>query len=151
MLNLNLPPCEIKIKKTEKGLRIFDSLRAKFVALTPEEWVRQNFVCYLINHKQYPPMLIANEMQIKVNSRIKRCDSVVYDNRMNPLVILEYKAPDVSITEQVFDQIVRYNYVLKVPYLIVSNGLRHYCCQVDYENQTTIYLQDIPVYGNLCK
>ncbi|MFT4073279.1 MAG: type I restriction enzyme HsdR N-terminal domain-containing protein [Dysgonamonadaceae bacterium] len=149
MLNLNLPPCEIKIKKTEKGLRIFDSLRAKFVALTPEEWVRQNFVCYLINHKQYPPMLIANEMQIKVNSRIKRCDSVVYDNRMNPLVILEYKAPDVSITEQVFDQIVRYNYVLKVPYLIVSNGLRHYCCQVDYENQTTTYLQDIPVYGEL--
>lgn len=149
MLNLNLPPCEIKIKKTEKGLRIFDSLRAKFVALTPEEWVRQNFVCYLINHKQYPPMLIANEMQIKVNSRIKRCDSVVYDNRMNPLVILEYKAPDVSITKQVFDQIVRYNYVLKVPYLIVSNGLRHYCCQVDYENQTTTYLQDIPVYGEL--
>lgn len=149
MLNLNLPPCEIKIKKTEKGLRIFDSLRAKFVALTPEEWVRQNFVCYLINHKQYPPMLIANEMQIKVNSRIKRCDSVVYDNRMNPLVILEYKAPDVSITKQVFDQIVRYNYVLKVPYLIVSNGLRHYCCQVDYENQTTTYLQDIPVYGDL--
>lgn len=92
MLELNLPPCEINIKKDGENLIVFDRLRAKYVALTPEEWVRQNFINYLIGHKGYPPMLIANEMQIKLGKRTKRCDSVVYDNQLHPLAIVEYKA-----------------------------------------------------------
>ncbi len=151
MLDLNLPPCDIKIKKENDVLIVFDRLRAKYVALTPEEWVRQNFINFLIEHRNYPPMLIANEMQIKQGKRIRRCDSVVYDNQLNPLVIIEYKAPDVAITQKVFEQIARYNYVLKVPYLIVSNGLSHYCCHVDYENQSIAYLPDIPKYEELKK
>jgi hypothetical protein len=149
MLDLNLPPCEINIKKDGQNLIVFDRLRAKYVALTPEEWVRQNFVNYLIAYKKYPPMLIANEMQIKLGRRIKRCDSVVYDNQLQPLVIVEYKAPEVSITQKVFEQIARYNYVLKVPYLIVSNGMNHYCCQIDYEKQSIAYLEEIPSYEEL--
>jgi type I site-specific restriction endonuclease len=149
MLDLNLPPCEINIKKEGENLIIFDRLRAKYVALTPEEWVRQNFINYLIEHKKYPPMLISNEMQIKVGKRIKRCDSVVYDNQLQPLAIVEYKAPSVSIAQKVFEQIARYNYVLKVPYLIVSNGLEHYCCRVDYHEQSIVYLREIPSYMEL--
>jgi type I site-specific restriction endonuclease len=151
MLNLNLPPADIKIKKNGDQLTVFDPLRAKYVALTPEEWVRQNFVNYLVKHKHYPPMLIANEMQIKLNHRVKRCDSVVYDNTLAPLVIVEYKAPEVMITQKTFEQIVRYNYVLKVPYLIVSNGLTHFCCQVDYVRQSIVYLPDIPTYSELTR
>lgn len=149
MFELNLPPCEINIKKDGENLTVFDRLRAKYVVLTPEEWVRQNFINYLIGHKGYPPMLIANEMQIKLGRRVKRCDSVVYNRQLQPLAIVEYKAPDVGITQKVFEQIARYNYVLKVPYLIVSNGMSHYCCEVDYNKQAIVYLQEIPSYEEL--
>lgn len=150
MLELNLPPYSPKIKKTDK-LYIWDQIRTKYVALTPEEWVRQHFINYLITEKQYPASLIANETQISLNKQRKRCDSVVYDNKLNPLVIVEYKSPDVKITQEVFDQIARYNIVLKVKYLIVSNGLEHYCCSIDYENLSFEYLPDIPLYSTLEK
>lgn len=149
MLNLNLPPFDIKVKKIDGRLSVFDKVRRKYVALTPEEWVRQHFINYLVFEKGYPESLIANEIQINLNQQKKRCDTVVYDRDAIPLVIIEYKAPEVGITQNVFDQIVQYNIVLKVRYLIVSNGLNHYCCKVDYENHTFAYLPDIPSYDEL--
>ena len=149
MLKLNLPPFAINIKKTGGKYYAFDRLRRKFVALTPEEWVRQHFINLLIEHKGYPESLIANEIQIELNKQKKRCDSVIYNRELSPLVIIEYKAPEVNITQDVFDQIVRYNIVLRVQYLIVSNGLSHYCCKINYDNQTFEYLKDIPQYSEL--
>lgn len=149
MLELNLPSFDINVKKIGGKLSILDPLRRKFVALTPEEWVRQHFVNFLLREKGYPAALIANEIQIDLNKMKKRCDSVVYNRDLSPLMIIEYKAPDVDITQQVFDQIVRYNIVLKVKYLIVSNGLNHYCCIMNYEKQSFNYLSDIPNYTDL--
>ena len=149
MLELNLPPFAINIKKIDGKLSVFDRLRRKFVALTPEEWVRQHFINYLVEEKAYPESLIANEIQINLNNQKKRCDSVVYSREPSPLVIIEYKSPDVNINQDVFDQIVRYNIVLRVQYLIVSNGLSHYCCRIDYENQSFEYLPNIPDYNEL--
>lgn len=149
MLDLNLPPFDIKVKKVNGKLVVFDQLRRKFIALTPEEWVRQHFINYLTTEKGYSPSLIANEIQINLNNQKRRCDSVVYDKELQPIVIVEYKAPDVDITQGVFDQIVRYNIVLKVKYLIVSNGINHYCCKIDYTTQSFEYLSDIPHYTDL--
>lgn len=149
MFDLNLPSFDINIKKTAGKLVVFDSLRRRYVALTPEEWVRQHFVNYLVTQKSYPSSLIANEIQINLNNQKRRCDSVVYNRELSPLVILEYKSPDVVITQAVFDQIVRYNIVLRVKYLIVSNGLHHYCCRIDYDTQSFCYLPDIPIYTDL--
>lgn len=121
------------------------------MALTPEEWVRQHFVYYLISERNYPGSLIANETGIKLHSLLRRCDTVVYNRLLEPLMVIEYKRPTVPITQEVFDQITRYNSVLKVPYMIVSNGLVHHCCQMDYEAQTYHYLTDIPSYEEICE
>ena len=149
MFELNLPDYDIKTKIVGKRPLIWDRLRKKYVALTPEEWVRQHFINYLIEYKSYPEVLIANEIQIELNRQKKRCDSVVYNADIIPLAIIEYKSPDVKITQSVFDQIVRYNIVLKVQYLIVSNGLEHYCCKMNYETQSYDYLAEIPNYQTL--
>ncbi len=149
MYALNLPSFDAKIRKKGAGFEIFDSLRRKYVALTPEEWVRQHFVHYLIAKKKYPASRIANEAGIKLNSLVRRCDTVVYNNQLEPLVIVEYKEPNVTITQQVFDQVGRYNSVLRVQYIIVSNGLQHYCYRMDYDTQTYTFLTDIPVYAEL--
>lgn len=130
-------------------MEIFDPLRRKYVSMTPEEWVRQHFVHYLISEKGYPASLMANEAMIKLNSLTKRCDTVVYNNRLEPLVICEFKKPEVEITQQVFDQVVRYNIVLKVMYLVVSNGMSHYCCKMNYNDMSVEYLREIPKYGQL--
>lgn len=148
---LNLPSFDAKIRKSDAGFLILDILRRKYISLTPEEWVRQHFVHYLISEKNYPASLMANEAGIKLNSLTRRCDTVVYNNRLEPLMIIEYKEPNVSISQEVFDQIARYNIVLRVKYLIVSNGLNHYCCKMDYENQTFRYLSDIPDYATITK
>jgi len=149
MLELNLPKANIKIAKRNGKAMIFDDLRKKFVSLTPEEWVRQHFVNYLITEKEYPASLIANEVGIKLNNTLKRCDTVVYDKYLEPALIVEYKAPTVEINENVFNQIVRYNMVLKVKHLIVSNGLKHYCCSIDYEKQTYSFINSIPDYSSI--
>ena len=149
MLKLNLPEYQFNIKKQGKHLAIFDSLRRKFVALTPEEWVRQNFVAFLINEKHYPQGLMANEIEINQNGIKRRCDSLVADAQGAPVMIVEYKAPHINITQKVFDQIVRYNMVLKSKYLTVSNGMTHYCCIIDYENSTYSFMNDIPDYEEL--
>lgn len=151
MYALHLPSFDAKIQKTDNGLEILDPLRRKYVALTPEEWVRQHFVNYLISEKKYPASLMANEAGIKLNSLNRRCDTIVYNNRLEPLMIIEYKKPNVEISQQVFDQIVRYNIVLKVRYLIVSNGINHYCCQMNYESQSVEYLTEIPDYNTISK
>ncbi|NDW10379.1 type I restriction enzyme HsdR N-terminal domain-containing protein [Dysgonomonas sp. 520] len=146
MLELNLPPFPVKTKMIDQKPFIWDRIRKKYIALTPEEWVRQHFVNYLIEYKSYPESLMANEKQVLLNSQKKRCDSVVYNRELKPLLVVEYKSPDVKITQDVFDQIVRYNMVLKVAYLVVSNGLQHYCCSIDYDTQSYNYLPDIPAY-----
>lgn len=146
---LNLPPYQAKIKVAGGKSKIFDILRRRFVALTPEEWVRQNFINFLINHKGYSSTLMNNEVMLTLNNMTRRCDSVLYDHKMSPRMIMEYKAPHIEITQKVFDQICRYNMVLHVEYLIVSNGLDHYCCKMDYDTQTYVFLEDIPSYEEL--
>lgn len=136
MLSLNLPTFAAKVKEKDGKHIIFDPVRRKFVALTPEEWVRQHFVNYLITDKGYPKELLANEVPLKLNGTSKRCDTVAYNRFLTPLMIVEYKAPHIEITSSVFDQIVRYNMVLHVRYLAVSNGISHFCCKIDYKNLT---------------
>ena len=128
---------------------IYDTLRRKYVKLTPEEWVRQHFVHMLVERKGYPGALMANEVALKVGEKQLRADTVLYDSRLRPRMIVEYKAPHVAITQAVFDQIATYNLLLRVDYLVVSNGLSHYCCRMDYESRQYRYLQDIPLYAEL--
>lgn len=149
MLLLNLPKYETKICERDGKLQIFDPLRKCHVALTPEEWVRQHFVNFLIESRGFPAALMANEVAITVNGMKRRCDTVVYDKQLQPRVIVEYKAPTVKITKEVFAQISRYNLTLKVDYLIVSNGLQHYCCRMDYPNNSYSFLQEIPEYTKI--
>ena len=146
MQTLNLPKTDLKIITKDGKLQVFDILRQKYVALTPEEWVRQQFVHYLIQHKGYPAECIGNEVSITLNGTKKRCDSVVYGCNAQPTMIVEYKSPNVDITQDVFEQISRYNVKLRVKWLIVSNGLQHYCCRIDYENGTYQFVEDIPTY-----
>ena len=149
MLKLNLPTYSFKIKSIGEKKQIFDEIRKKYVALTPEEWVRQNFIRYLIHEKQFPASLIAIEMALQYNRMKKRGDVVVYDTSGKPVVIVECKAPDVKITQNAFDQVARYNMTLKVKYLVVTNGLIHYCCSMDYEKKSYEFLNEIPLYKNI--
>ena len=143
---LNIPTYSPDIIDDGTSIKIYDCLREKYVALTPEEWVRQNFVNYLINNKGYPKNLLANEVNLTLNGMQRRCDTVLYDIHICPRMIIEYKRTDVNITQKIFDQICRYNMVMHVDYLIVSNGMTHYCCKIDYEKQTYEFLEDIPDY-----
>lgn len=149
MLALNLPHYSCKITGKEGKRYIFDVLRKKYVCLTPEEWVRQHFVHYLLDYKRYPQGLLANEVQIKLNGTQKRCDTVLYDRNLNARMIIEYKAPHIEITQAVFDQITRYNMKLRVEYLVVSNGINHYCCHIDYATNRYTFLVEIPDYKDL--
>lgn len=151
MSALNLPTFDKKIIEKDGKSSIFDVIRRQYVALTPEEWVRQHFVHFLITHKGFPKSLMANEVQLKLNGMSRRCDTVVYDRTLRPRIIVEYKAPTVNITQQVFDQICRYNMVLQVDYLIVSNGLTHYCCKIDYNKNAYAFLKEIPEYNQIVK
>lgn len=149
MFDLNLPQYTFKTKRENDSISIFDRCRQKYVALTPEEWVRQNMVEYIIQAKKFPPARIANEVTVVINGMNKRSDSVIYDKEMRPRIILEYKAPSVKITQKVFDQIATYNFELDVDLLIVSNGLEHYCCKMDKENKKYYFLKEIPDYQQL--
>lgn len=150
MLKLNLPDFQFNIKKEKNDFFIFDDLRRRFVALTPEEWVRQNFVRFLIEYKKFPSALMGNEVSLVQNGIRRRCDTLVSDRHGCPLAIVEYKASTVRLTQAVFDQIVRYNMVLRAKYLIVSNGLEHYCCSIDYNNNSYAFLKTIPDYDEIC-
>ena len=150
MVKLNLPEYEYSVKKRDDGSwAIWDRLRERWVSLTPEEWVRQHFVEWLIGEKQFPAALMGNEVSLMQNGISRRCDTVVADRTGAPLVIVEYKAPHINVTQKTFDQIVRYNMVLHARYLIVSNGLKHYCCQINYESSSYSFLEEIPCYRDL--
>ncbi len=149
MIQLTLPPYQIRVKETHGRKQIFDILRRKYVALTPEEWVRQHFIHYLVEHKNYPSSLLANEVSLQIGEKRMRADSVLYDNQLHPRMIIEYKAPNITLTQKVFDQITVYNLLLHVDYLIVSNGMTTYICKMDYEKQTYKFLEAIPDYENI--
>ena len=151
MQNLNLPDYAFRTKKEEGKTLIFDSIRKKFVVLTPEEWVRQNFIQFLMHEKKYPETLMAVEKQIMVNGKQRRFDLLTYLRNGQPLLIAEFKAPGVKITQDAFDQVVRYNMVLKVERIIVSNGLQHFACEIDYEKNSYSYLSEIPEFRERCK
>jgi len=149
MQKLNLPEYSFRIKTKEGKDFIFDALRKKFVRLTPEEWVRQNFVQFLISEKKYSVSLIAVEVVVKVNNNPQRADLVVFDRSGNPVLVAEFKAPEVKISQQTFDQIVRYNMQLKVKFLIVSNGLEHFCCSINYMDNSYAFLPEIPDFSDV--
>lgn len=147
---LNLPDATLKLSHgKDGGVTVFDPLRRRRVHLTPEEWVRQHFTFFLIHHKGYPAGLLGNEVTVELNGMNKRCDTVLYDLNRQPRMIIEYKAPTVALTQRVFDQIWRYNTVLRVEWLIVSNGMQHVVCQLDRTKGTYEFLPQVPDYGEL--
>ncbi len=148
-MQLNLPPFDMKLSGTRERMKVFDILRRRYVALTPEEWVRQHFVNYLINHLGYPAPLLANEVQLTVGEKHLRADTVLFSRDMRPRMIVEYKAPSVAITPDVFNQIAVYNTLLHVDYLVVSNGVEHYCRRIDYTTGQAVSLDNIPTYDML--
>ena len=149
MNELNLPAYDVKVRGTQEQPEIFDFLRLRYVALTPEEWVRQHFTHWLIEHKGYPKGLVGNEIELRVGDKRLRCDSVVYDSAAQPVMIVEYKAPTVPLTQRVFHQIAAYNLLLHVDFLVVSNGLQHVCCRMDYEKGSYTFLEEVPDYTTL--
>lgn len=147
---LNLPAAELNLTQGEDGsVKVFDPLRRRRVRLTPEEWVRQHFTSYLIHTKGYPAGLLGNEVTVELNGMNKRCDTVLYDVERQPRMIVEYKAPTVALTQRVFDQVWRYNTVLRVEWLIVSNGLQHIICRLNKETGTYEFLPQVPAYAAL--
>ena len=149
-MQLNLPIYHFKTRQNENGTNeIFDPLRKKYLINTPEEWVRLHFIQFLIHEKNYPESLVSIERGFIVNKMKKRFDAVVFDNMGKPKVLIEFKAPDVKINQKVFDQISNYNVQLKVKYLIVSNGLRHYCCKFDDHLKKWTFLTAIPDFQDI--
>ena len=143
---LNLPNAALKIKLVEETTQVFDEVRKKYFKLTPEECVRQNFIQYSNREKNYPFGLMHVEKKVQYNSLKTRADIVIYNREGMPIVIVECKAPNVKIIQDAFNQIAKYNYKLIVKYLVVTNGMQHFCCEMDYKNNKINFLQDIPDY-----
>jgi hypothetical protein len=154
-MKLNLPEYHFNIRTNQAGKNeIFDDFRKKFVIVTPEEWVRQNFLRYLKEEKQYPAMLMSIEKGIIVNNMKKRFDAVIHNRNGKAIMLIEFKSPSVKLSQKVMDQVSRYNLSLNVNYLIISNGLVHYCCYVDQKTGSTSYFDEIPNFdmiNNLIK
>ncbi|MEN8137977.1 MAG: type I restriction enzyme HsdR N-terminal domain-containing protein [Bacteroidota bacterium] len=148
MTQLNLPKYNHRLKREDNTVYIFDTIRKKYLVLTPEEWVRQNFVHFLIEEKGYPNSHFSIEKGIKVSNTQKRVDIVVYNRDRQIEVLVECKAPEVKITQNTFDQIARYNMTLDAKYLVVTNGINHYFAQLDYKNKKYIFLKELPSYPN---
>ncbi|GAA4757405.1 MULTISPECIES: type I restriction enzyme HsdR N-terminal domain-containing protein [Flavobacterium] len=146
MQQLNFPSYSFRFKNNENKVAIFDEIRKKFMILTPEEWVRQNVVRFLLEEKKYSKSYINVEKLIKINDLNKRYDIVVFQPNGEIFLLIECKAPEVQITQQTFDQIARYNLVLNAQYLMVTNGLNHYFCQMDFENEKYNFLKELPDY-----
>lgn len=150
MKELNLPAYSFRFKSGDNGKAlIFDDIRRKFVMLTPEEWVRQHFIQYLVNEKSYPAGLIGVEVLFRMNKLVRRADILVYDKHARPVLIVECKAPQVKISPSVFDQIVTYNINFRLRYIVVTNGMQHYACSTDLEQGKWAFLDSIPPYGSL--
>ena len=147
MQPLNLPTYKFKIKSNENKYSIFDIVRKKYVILTPEEWVRQHIIHYLIEEKKYPISLMAIEKKVTINKLTKRTDILIFNTKGLPHIIVECKAPSVNINQNAFDQIARYNLKLNATYLIVTNGLKHYYCKMDFINEEYVFLKTIPNYN----
>lgn len=143
---LSLPIYKLKMKSEGEKTYIFDVVRKKYLLLTNEEWVRQNFIHYLNKEKKYPLGLMGVEQMVKYNSLKTRADIVMYNTEGKANIIVECKAPDVKITQDTFNQIAKYNSQLKVKYLLVTNGMNHYCCKMDYESNRITFLEEIPSY-----
>lgn len=146
MIKLNFPVYSFRFKNSENKVAIFDEIRKKFILLTPEEWVRQHTVQFLLQDKKFPKSYINVEKLIKINDLSKRYDVVVFQPNGDIFLLIECKAPEVPISQNTFDQIARYNLVLKAKYLMVTNGLNHYFCQMDFENEKYIFLNELPAY-----
>ncbi len=146
MQKLNFPEYSFRFKNSENKVLIFDEIRKKFVVLTPEEWVRQHVVKFLLEEKKYPKSYINVEKNIKINGLTKRYDIVVFNPDGSIFLLVECKAQEVSITQNVFDQIARYNLKLNAQYLMVTNGLNNYFCQMDFENEKYIFLKELPPF-----
>ncbi|WP_158978367.1 type I restriction enzyme HsdR N-terminal domain-containing protein [Cellulophaga sp. L1A9] len=144
---LNFPAYDFRFKNSENKVYIFDVVRKKFVVLQPEEWVRQHIVHYIITEKKYPLSLVNVEKQLKVNGLVKRYDVVIFNSDGTIKVLVECKAPEISITQTVFDQIARYNMQLQAEYLMVSNGLSHFYCEMDFQEEKYSFLRDIPEFS----
>lgn len=150
MFELNLPLTQLRTKEEDSKLRVFDVFRNKFVLLTPEEWVRQQLLHFLINNYDYPQNLIAVEKSIVVNKQLRRYDAVIYSKANEPIMIIECKAPTVKLTSSVFDQIISYNQCLDVEYLLITNGMNHYC--IHYTRAMARiwnFMEEIPNYNAL--
>jgi len=141
-----LPNVALKTKSVEGTIQVFDVIRKKYFVLTPEEWVRQHFIHYLNNEKNYPMGLMGVEKMIKYNALKTRADIVLYTREGKAKMIVECKAPNIKITQDTFNQIAKYNFKLKVEYLVVTNGIQHFCCRMDYENNSISFLDDIPTF-----
>ena len=146
MIQLNFPDYQFRFKNSKNKIAIFDEIRKKFIILTPEEWVRQNVVQYLLIEKKYPKSLINVEKTLKINGLTKRYDIVVFNNNGSINVLIECKSTDIKISQTVFDQIARYNMTLKANFLMVTNGLNHYICKIDFENEKYSFLESLPNY-----
>ncbi len=146
---LNLPAYPVRLRQTGGQEEIFDSVRRKYVVLTPEEWVRQHFVHYLTTTKAVPISLVAVEKSLVLNTMKKRADILVYGTKGLPLLMVECKAPAVKITQKTFDQVARYNITLRVPVLVVTNGMEHFCSLIDFENSGYAFLEEIPDFSAL--
>jgi len=151
MQKLNFPDFSFRFKNSENKVLVFDEIRKKFIVLTPEEWVRIHVVQFLIQEKKYPKSLINVEKVIKINGLIKRYDVVVFQPDGSIFLVVECKQPNVPISQTVFDQIARYNLTLKPEYLMVTNGLNHYFCQMDFEKESYLFLNDVPNYNSIEK
>jgi len=147
MQSLNFPSCSFRFKNSENNTSIFDEIRKKFVILTPEEWVRQHVVQFLMIEKKYPKSLINVEKILKVNGLAKRYDIVVFNNDGSIFILVECKAPEVRISQASFDQIARYNLTMDSRFLMVTNGLNHYFCKMDYANERYEFLKELPQYN----
>ena len=146
MEQLNFPKYPLRLKTRENKTLIFDIIRKKYVVLTPEEWVRQHCIWYLIHEKNIPQSLISVEKQLLLNHQKKRTDIVVYHKTGKPFLVVECKAPSVTITQDTFDQIARYNMELHSDFLFLTNGLNHFCCMMDHQNKKYEFLPEIPLF-----
>lgn len=146
---LNLPPYPAKLTKENETIFIFDDLRKKKLVLTPEEWVRQHWIHYLHLNKKYPKSLMKIEGGLKLNDLQKRSDLLIYNNRGEKIVLAEFKAPHIKITQATFEQIANYNSIHKIPLLLVSNGLEHYYCKIDFQNSSFLFIEEFPSYDQL--
>jgi type I site-specific restriction endonuclease len=143
---LNLSIVALKTKLVEGTTQVFDQVRKKYLVLTPEEWVRQHFIHYLNQEKNYPLGLMGVEQMVKYNGMQTRADIVLYTTEGKPNMIVECKAPNVKITQDAFNQIAKYNFKLQVPFLVVTNGMKHYCCRMEYDSNEIKFLEEIPAY-----